>query len=89
MCSFRQLLVVPLAILVVMFVLAGCSSLPRTLYAASDAASSTVLHLGELRMYADEPASTFLKTKVSFRAGPLSYLALSGDGADGAYGAGC
>jgi predicted acylesterase/phospholipase RssA len=88
MCSFRQLLVVPFAILAVMFILAGCSSLPRTPYAASDAASSTVLDLGALRRYADEPASTFLKTNVSFRAGPLSYLALSGGGADGAYGAG-
>src|SRR5260221_5151254 len=88
MCSFRQLLVVPFAILAVMLVLAGCSSLPRTPYAASDAASSTVLDLGALRRYADEPASTFLKTNVSFRAGPLSYRALSGRGADGAYGAG-
>jgi len=30
----------------------------------------------------------FLKTNVSSRTGPLSYLALSGGGADGAYGAG-
>jgi len=68
-------------------VLAGCSSLPRTSYTASDAASSTVLDLGELRTYADEPASTFLKSNASCRPGPLSYLALSGGG-DGAYGAG-
>src|SRR6202022_1564589 len=87
MRSFRQLLVLPLAILAVSL-LAGCSSLPRTPYTASDAAASTVLDLSELRSYADEPASTFLKTDVSFRAGPLSYLALSGGGADGAYGAG-
>src|SRR5258705_10074103 len=84
MCSFRQLLVVPFVILTVMFILAGCSSLPRTSYTASDAASSTVLDLSELRRYADEPASTFLNRNVSFRAGPLSYLALSGGGADGA-----
>jgi predicted acylesterase/phospholipase RssA len=69
-------------------ILAGCSSLPRTSYTASDAASSTVLDLDELRRYADEPASMFLKTNVSPRSGPLSYLALSGGGADGAYGAG-
>lgn len=86
-CSFRQLLVRPF-VLAVMFVLAGCSSLPRTAYTASDAAASTVLDLGELRSYADEPASTFLKTNVNPRAGVLSYLALSGGGADGAYGAG-
>jgi predicted acylesterase/phospholipase RssA len=71
-----------------MFILAGCSSLPRTPYTAPDAASSTVLDLSELRSYADEPASMFLKTNVSSRTGPLNYLALSGGGADGAYGAG-
>jgi predicted acylesterase/phospholipase RssA len=84
----RQLLVRPFVLLAVTFVLAGCSSLPRTPYTASDAASSRVLDLTELRRYADEPASTFLKSNGSYRAGPLSYLALSGGGADGAYGAG-
>ena len=88
MCSRRQLQVRPLALLAAMFILAGCSSLPRASYTASDAAGSTVLDLGELRSYADEPASTFLKTNVNPRAGVLSYLALSGGGADGAYGAG-
>src|SRR6202163_4669560 len=89
MRSFRQLLVLPFAILTVMFTLAGCSSLPRTPYTASDAASSRVLDVNELRRYADQPASIFLKeTHVSVRAGVLSYLALSGGGADGAYGAG-
>jgi len=47
-----------------------------------------VLDLRELRTYADEPASTFLKSNAGFRPGPLSYLALSGGGGDGAYGAG-
>jgi predicted acylesterase/phospholipase RssA len=89
MCSFRQLLVLPFAVLTVTFTLAGCSSLPRTPYTASDAASSRVLDVNELRRYADEPASIFRKeTNVSVRAGALSYLALSGGGADGAYGAG-
>jgi hypothetical protein len=84
----RHLLVRAFALLAAMFVLAGCSSLPRTPYTASDAAASRVLDLHELRRYADEPASTFLKTNESLPAGPLSYLALSGGGADGAYGAG-
>jgi hypothetical protein len=87
-CSLRQLLVRLFVLLGAMFILAGCSSLPRTAYTASDAASSTVLDLSELRRYADEPASTFLKTDATSRVGPLSYLALSGGGADGAYGAG-
>jgi predicted acylesterase/phospholipase RssA len=88
MCSRRQLLVQPFVLLAAVFILAGCSSLPRTPYTASEAASAEVLDLGELRRYADEPASMFLRTDVSYRAGPLSYLALSGGGADGAYGAG-
>jgi predicted acylesterase/phospholipase RssA len=87
-CCFRRLSVRPIALLAAMLILAGCSSLPRTSYTASDAAASTVLDLRELRSYADEPASTFLKTNVNPRAGVLSYLALSGGGADGAYGAG-
>jgi predicted acylesterase/phospholipase RssA len=80
--------VLPSAILAIMFMLAGCSSLPRTSYTASDAASSTVLDLDQLRRYADEPASTFLKANVSSQTRAVSYLALSGGGADGAYGAG-
>jgi uncharacterized lipoprotein len=44
----RWLAVWPFAVLVAVLVLAGCSSLPRTSYTASDAASSTVLDLREL-----------------------------------------
>src|SRR5882724_11714850 len=68
--------------------LAGCTTLPRTSYTASEAASSTVLDLDQLRRYADEPASAFPKTIARPRTGALNYLALSGGGADGAYGAG-
>jgi predicted acylesterase/phospholipase RssA len=84
----RWLPVYPFTVLAVVLILAGCSSLPRISYTASDAASSTVLDLRDLRTYADEPASTFVKSNASFRPGPLNYLALSGGGADGAYGAG-
>src|SRR3981081_606518 len=49
MCSRQQLLVRLFAFLAAMFILVGCSSLPRTAYIASDAASSTVLDLSELR----------------------------------------
>jgi predicted acylesterase/phospholipase RssA len=88
MWTSRRPLVALFAILTAMSSVAGCSTLPRTAYTASDAASSRVLNLGELRWYADEPASAFLRPNVNTRAGPLSYLALSGGGADGAYGAG-
>jgi predicted acylesterase/phospholipase RssA len=79
----RSFAFIPLALLIT-----GCSSLPRASYTASDAASSTVLNVSELRRYADEPASSFVKEKISIPPGPLNYLALSGGGADGAYGAG-
>src|SRR4030088_1873851 len=84
----RRLPVRPFAFLTAAFMLAGCSTLPRTLYTASDAASSTELDLDQLRRYADEPASAFPRTIAGSRTGALSYLALSGGGADGAYGAG-
>jgi hypothetical protein len=88
LCSFCRQVALPSVMLTIMFMLAGCSSLPRISYSASDAVSSTVLDLDQLRRYADEPASSFLKTNVSSRVGAVSYLALSGGGADGAYGAG-
>ncbi|UGY02983.1 patatin-like phospholipase family protein [Bradyrhizobium quebecense] len=69
------------------FALAACSSLPRMPYAAADAANSRVLDLDGLRRYADEPASKFRLEK-SDRAPIKTYLALSGGGADGAYGVG-
>ena len=68
---------------------AGCASLPRTPYGAADAPSARVLNLTELRRYADEPAATFRQDRrQAVLRGPRTYLALSGGGADGAYGAG-
>ncbi|WP_441232208.1 patatin-like phospholipase family protein [Tardiphaga sp. 215_C5_N2_1] len=82
--SVSLLVVAALSLLV-----AGCSSLPRTPHSAADASSARVLDLTDLRRYADEPASTFRsgQNQVVLR-GPRTYLALSGGGADGAYGAG-
>ena len=71
------------------FLVAGCASLPRTPYGAADAPSARVLDLTELRRYADDPASTFRQDRhQAVLRGPRTYLALSGGGADGAYGAG-
>ncbi|MGY4479134.1 putative acylesterase/phospholipase RssA [Bradyrhizobium sp. USDA 3364] len=67
--------------------LAACSTLPRMPYTAADAADSRVLDLDGLRRYADEPASKF-KLEKSDLAPIKTYLALSGGGADGAYGVG-
>jgi predicted acylesterase/phospholipase RssA len=88
-CSFRQCIVLPFFILTVMLSLAECSSVPRTPYTTVDAASSRVLNLTGLRRYSDEPASAFLEeAHWSLRRGAVTYLALSGGGADGAFGAG-
>jgi predicted acylesterase/phospholipase RssA len=79
----------PWATLAALLALAGCASVSRIPYGAADAASSRILNLNELRRYADAPASTFHdEIPGNSRSGPLSYLALSGGGPDGAYGAG-
>ncbi len=71
------------------FLVAGCASLPRTPYGVADAPSARVLDLTELRRYADEPAARFRQNgQQAVLRGPPTYLALSGGGADGAYGAG-
>jgi predicted acylesterase/phospholipase RssA len=67
--------------------LASCTTLPRIPYTASDASASNVLDVDGLRRYADEPASKFLADKDD-SATTRTYLALSGGGANGAYGAG-
>lgn len=64
-------------------------SLPRTPYTEVDATTSQVLNLADVRRYADEPAASFIdNTSQPYLRGPLTYLELSGGGADGAYGAG-
>jgi hypothetical protein len=67
--------------------LAACTSLPRTPYSAADASSSRVLDIDGLRRYADEPVTKFRFEKDALTS-TRTYLALSGGGADGAYGVG-
>ncbi|MBR1120834.1 patatin-like phospholipase family protein [Bradyrhizobium lablabi] len=69
------------------FALAACTSLPRTPYTEADASSARVLNLDGLRRYTDEPIANFRFEKRDF-SGTRAYLALSGGGADGAYGVG-
>ncbi|SFN11066.1 Patatin-like phospholipase [Bradyrhizobium sp. Rc3b] len=68
-------------------VLGTCTSLPRTPYTAAEASTSRVLEIDGLRRYADEPITKFSFEKDTSTA-TKSYLALSGGGADGAYGVG-
>lgn len=67
--------------------LGACTSLPRTPYTAAEASTSRVLDIDGLRRYADEPVTKFSFDKDT-SAATKSYLALSGGGADGAYGVG-
>jgi predicted patatin/cPLA2 family phospholipase len=67
--------------------LAACTSLPRTPYSAADANSSRVLDIDGLRRYTDEPVTRFRLEKYDISS-TRTYLALSGGGADGAYGVG-
>ena len=70
---------------------AACGTTPRTSYTASEAAAAVLPGLDpNVRAYADASEKTF--TEMSARPQnskvPFAYLALSGGGGDGAYGAG-
>lgn len=74
-------------VLMCSLVLGACTSLPRTPYTAAEASTSRVLDIDGLRRYADDPVTKFSFEKDTGTA-TRSYLALSGGGADGAYGVG-
>ncbi len=70
---------------------AACASLPRTPYTAAEAATATVPgQQPDIRFWADGSARSFAAVADQVKASrePFSYLALSGGGGDGAYGAG-
>jgi len=76
-------------------ILAGCTA-PRIPYTAADEAAAEIPNMPDVRAFADVSALKFrrtLCTNVNINAAPgraaaPAYLALSGGGADGAYGAG-
>lgn len=69
--------------------LASCGSLPRTPYSAAEATRPKVLDVSDLRFFADDPMQALyaLRPRATVN-GEITYLALSGGGADGAFGAG-
>ncbi|ACL60647.1 patatin-like phospholipase family protein [Methylobacterium nodulans] len=70
---------------------AACSSIPRVPYTAAEAAVATVPgQAPTIRYWADAPASAFagVSRAATSQREPFTYLALSGGGGDGAYGAG-
>lgn len=76
--------------------LSGCASVDsaRTPYTAEESVAATVPGMGAVRFYADGPASVFDRFRrdvfiqAAARHEPVTALALSSGGADGAYGAG-
>ncbi|MDA9543417.1 alpha/beta hydrolase [Bradyrhizobium sp. CCBAU 45321] len=76
-----------LVLLICSLAFGACTSLPRTPYTAAEASTSRVLDIEGLRRYADEPVTKFSFEKDNSTA-TRTYLALSGGGADGAYGVG-
>jgi hypothetical protein len=70
--------------------LSGCVTLPRTTFTAADQALASVPGFDHVRYVQSDPAlTTMLSTMVKADAhGEVNVLALSGGGANGAYGAG-
>lgn len=88
--SSRSAVLRTLAALGVAAHLAACSSVPRIPYSAEQAAAAVVPGMdASVRAYADASADTFtgMVARPEKRAN-FAYLALSGGGGDGAYGAG-
>ncbi|KAB1070961.1 patatin-like phospholipase family protein [Methylobacterium planeticum] len=70
--------------------LAACSSVPRIPYTAEQGAFATVPGIPAARAFADASTETFseMAGRPEARRQAFTYLALSGGGGDGAYGAG-
>lgn len=70
--------------------LGACASVPRIPYGASESAAAEIAGIPGARAYSDASVGTFasMLSNASGRNRPFSYLALSGGGGDGAYGAG-
>ncbi|MCP1551041.1 MULTISPECIES: patatin-like phospholipase family protein [Methylorubrum] len=70
--------------------LGGCTSVPRIAYGSGESAAGQVSGIPGARAYSDASVETFtaMLSDKSVRNRPFSYLALSGGGGDGAFGAG-
>lgn len=70
--------------------LGACASVPRQAYTAAEAQVAEVAGIPNARAFADAQVETLgaMMAAPDTRARPFAYLALSGGGGDGAYGAG-
>ncbi|MGJ5201981.1 patatin-like phospholipase family protein [Bradyrhizobium sp. HKCCYLR20261] len=75
----------------VVLLLGGCASVQRAAYSADDAKRARIDGFQTVRMWADAPPASFDSPAFKPRpqpGKPFAYLALSGGGGDGAFGAG-
>jgi patatin-like phospholipase len=81
-------------LMVGVFILAGCSTATRTPYTAAEKSTAVIPNMTGVRVSADAPVPLLLKSicpnfiATAVRTAAPTYLAVSGGGADGAYGAG-
>ncbi len=71
--------------------LGACATVERATYSATEANRATIDGFGQIRMWADAPPESFDHSSIKPRQQPnkpFAYLALSGGGGDGAFGAG-
>lgn len=77
--------------LTLLMALTACATTPRISFDAMDQLNAKITHFDNIRYFADDPnleIQTFDGKNRASSNQPLRYLALSGGGADGAYGAG-
>lgn len=77
-------------VLMLTLTLGACASVPRQAYTAAEAQVAEVAGIPNARVFADASIGTLeaMMAAPGARARPFTYLALSGGGGDGAYGAG-
>ncbi len=67
---------------------AACASIPRVPYTEAQSQAATVPGMEDVRIFADASETAVARLAAAPRNGRFTYLALSGGGGDGAYGAG-
>ncbi len=79
-------------IVILMIVMSGCASLPRTMFTEKDQNAAEIKGFSGIRFWGDGSADEFgpggPMPKPPIRSGRITYLALSGGGSGGAFGAG-
>lgn len=88
--SKRSVTSIRVLMLATTLALGACASVPRQAYTAAEAQVAEVAGIPNARTFADAPVETLgaMMAAPGARARPFAYLALSGGGGDGAYGAG-